>query len=76
MTFPGGSDHKESTCSMEDQGWGDPLAEGMATHSSIIAWRIPMDRGAGGLQAGVTKSRVQMSDKAYTSHSKENLVCI
>ena len=24
----------------------DPLAEGMATHSSILAWRIPMDRGA------------------------------
>ena len=27
-------------------GWGDPLEEGMATHSSILAWRIPMDRGA------------------------------
>ena len=24
----------------------DPLKEGMATHSSILAWRIPMDRGA------------------------------
>ena len=24
----------------------DPLEEGMATHSSIFAWRIPMDRGA------------------------------
>ena len=30
------------------QSWGseDPLEEGMATHSSILAWRIPMDRGA------------------------------
>ena len=27
-------------------GWGDPLEEGMATHSSILAWRIPADRGA------------------------------
>ena len=27
-------------------GWDDPLEEGMATHSSILAWRIPMDRGA------------------------------
>ena len=27
-------------------GWEDPLEEGMATHSSISAWRIPMDRGA------------------------------
>ena len=24
-------------------GWEDPLEEGMATHSSILAWRIPMD---------------------------------
>ena len=27
-------------------GWKDPLEEGMATHSSILAWRIVMDRGA------------------------------
>ena len=27
-------------------GWEDPLEEAMATHSSILAWRIPMDRGA------------------------------
>ena len=27
-------------------GWEDPLEEGMATHSSILAWRVPMDRGA------------------------------
>ena len=26
--------------------WEDPLEEGMATHSSILAWRIPMDRGS------------------------------
>ena len=26
-------------------GQEDPLEEGMATHSSILAWRIPMDRG-------------------------------
>ena len=26
-------------------GWENPLEEGMATHSSIFAWRIPMDRG-------------------------------
>ena len=26
----------------------DPLEEGMATHSSILAWKIPMDRGAWG----------------------------
>ena len=27
-------------------GWKDPLEEGMATHPSILAWRIPSDRGA------------------------------
>ena len=27
-------------------GWEDPLEEAMATHFSIIAWRIPRDRGA------------------------------
>ena len=27
-------------------GWEDPLEKGMAMHSSILAWRIPMDRGA------------------------------
>ena len=27
-------------------GWEDPLEEGMATHYSILAWRIPMDSGA------------------------------
>ena len=27
-------------------GWEDPLEEGMATHSRVLAWRIPMDRGA------------------------------
>ena len=27
-------------------GWEDPLEEGMATHSRILTWRIPRDRGA------------------------------
>ena len=31
---------------VQSQGWKDPLEEGMATHSSILAWRIPMDRRA------------------------------
>ena len=26
-------------------GWEDPLEEGMVTHSSILPWRIPVDRG-------------------------------
>ena len=31
---------------VQSLGWDDSLEEGMATHSSILAWRIPMDRGA------------------------------
>ena len=31
---------------VQSLGWEDRLEEGMATHSSILAWRIPMDRGA------------------------------
>ena len=49
LGFPGGSDGKESACSagvLGSLGWEDPLEEGMATHSSIPAWRTPMDRGA------------------------------
>ena len=32
-------------------GWEDPLEEGMATHSSILAWRIPWTKDPGGLQS-------------------------
>ena len=42
--FPGGSDGKESACNVGDLGsilgWEDSLEKGMATHSSILAWRI------------------------------------
>ena len=31
---------------VQSVGWEDPLEKGMTTHSSILAWRIPMDRGA------------------------------
>ena len=45
LGFPGGSNGKESACNAGDLGqslcWEDPLEEGMATHSSILAWRIP-----------------------------------
>ena len=30
---------------VQSLGWEDPLKEDMATHSSILAWRIPRDRG-------------------------------
>ena len=41
----------------------DPLEEGMAAHSGILAWRIPMDRGPWWATVhGVTKSRTRLSD--------------
>ena len=41
---------------IQSLGWEDPLEEGMATHSSIFAWRIPMDRGTcHGLQSMVSQ---------------------
>ena len=44
-------------------GWEDPLEEGMATHTSILAWRMPMDRGAWRVTVdGVTKSCTRLSD--------------
>ena len=58
----GGSDGKESACNAGGLGslldWEDPLEEGMATHFSILAWRIPMDRGAWwAIIHGVAKSQ-------------------
>ena len=43
-------------------GWEDPLEEGMATHSSILAWRIALGRGATRATVhGVAKSWPQLS---------------
>ena len=45
LGFPGGSSGKESACNAEtwiqSLGWEDPLEKGIATHSSMLAWRIP-----------------------------------
>ena len=46
---------------LQSLGQGDPLEEGMATHSSILAWRIPMDRRAWrAIVHGVTKSQTRL----------------
>ena len=51
LGFPGVSDSKESPCNAGDLGWEDPLEEGMATQSSILAWRIPWTEDLVGLQS-------------------------
>ena len=61
LGFSGGSDGKESTYNVGDlgsiSGLGRSLEEGMATHSSILAWRLPIDRGAWqATDHGVTES--------------------
>ena len=60
MGFPGGSAGKESACSAGDWvpslGREDPLEKEKATHSSILAWRIPWT------VHGVSKSWTQLSD--------------
>ena len=36
---------------VQSQGWEDPLEKEMATHSSVLAWRIPWTEEPGGLQS-------------------------
>ena len=43
-------------------GLEDPLEEGMATHSKILAWRIPWTEEPGGLWSMGSQSRAQLSD--------------
>ena len=48
-------------------GWENPLEEGMVTHSSILAWRIPTDRRTWqAMVHGVAKSQTQPSELAHT----------
>ena len=53
--FPGGSDGKVSAYNVGDLGsilgWEDLLEKAMATHSSILAWKIPWTEEPGGLQS-------------------------
>ena len=66
MGFPGVSHGKESTCNAGDLGsiprLRNSLEEGIVTHSSILAWRIPMDRGDWPVTVhGVTKNQIRLS---------------
>ena len=50
LGFPDSSEIKNPPAMQEtwvqSLGWEDPLEDGVTTHSNILAWRIPMDRGA------------------------------
>ena len=61
--FPSGSVVMRSAvqeAQVRSLGWEDPLGEGMATHSSILAWRIPWMEKPGGLQSVGWQSRTQL----------------
>ena len=51
LGFPGGSEGKESAYSVGDLGREDPLEKGMATHSSILPWKILRTEESGELQS-------------------------
>ena len=52
---------------VRSMGGEDPLEEGMATHSRILAWRIPMDRGASRVAVhGVVESGTSEGLSAHT----------
>ena len=62
VIFPGGASGKEPACQCRrrkrlrfDLGREDPLEEDMATHSSILDWRIPWREEPGGLQSMTTQ---------------------
>ena len=72
MDFPVGSAGKESACSAGDTdsipGSGRSQEEEMASHCSILAWRIPWAEEPSGLQyMGVTKSQIQLNDSTTTT---------
>ena len=50
-------------------GWEDSLDEGMATHSSLLTWRIPWTEEPGGLQFNrVAKSRTRLTQLSTHIH--------
>ena len=72
LGFPGGSDGKESPAMQEtwvqSLGLEDPLEKGLATHSSILAWRIPMDCSPPGSSVhGILLARILKSVAIFFS---------
>ena len=70
--FPDGSDYKETACNEGDlgsiPGLGKSLEKEMATHSNILAWKIPWMEESGGLHTvhEVTKSQTQLKALTFT----------
>ena len=78
MDFPGGSDGKDSACNVGsiDQGsisgLENPLEKGIATHFSMLVWRIPWAEEPGGLQSmGSQSVRCDWTTNTSGSHSDQ-----
>ena len=50
---------------VQSLGWENPLEKGMATHSSILAWRIPWTKEPDGLQSMELQSQTWLSDQNF-----------
>ena len=69
--FPGGSDSKESVYNTGFLGQEDPLEMEMATHASILAWRIPWTEEHEGLQfMGLQRVRHDRVTNTCTSQAR------
>ena len=71
MGFPGDSVVKNPPAMQETQvqslGWEDPLEEEVATHSNVIAWKNPMNRGAWqAIVYRLAKSQTSLKQLSYT----------
>ena len=79
--FPGGSAVQNLPAVQKTQetwvsflGWEDPLEEGMATHSSILAWRIPWTE-LGGLQSMGLQRVGQLKRLSVHEHTMIHIMC-
>ena len=61
---------------VQSLGWEDPLEEGMATQSSVLAWRIPWTEEPGGLQSwGHKESDTTEQLRMHTQYEHFNNIC-
>ena len=59
---------------VQSLGWEDPLEEGMAAHSSILAWRVPWTEEPGGLLVGYSPWGFKELDMTeVTEHPRKDL---
>ena len=58
----------QETC-VRSLGWEDPLEEGMANHSSILAWKSPWTEEPGGLQSVESQSWTRLNDSMNSLNS-------